>query len=91
MEEASWRCLPGLLVDGCAGAAGSGAINHTIDLADGGQAVYEIKGRIPAAVRNQVLIDIEIVPAAAGADPELRNNAQAIRLKLDGLFHDGFE
>lgn len=91
LDGASWRCLPGTLVAGCSGATGAGAIDHTIDLADGGQAVYEIKGRIPASVSNEVVINIEIVPAAAGSDPELRNNTQAIHLKLDSLFHDGFE
>ena len=91
LEDATWRCLPVTHVDGCSGASGSGAIDHMIDLADGGQAMYEIKGRVPASTLNEVLINVEIVPAVASSDPELRNNTQAIRLKLDSLFQDGFE
>lgn len=91
LDDASWRCVPTALVSGCTGAAGTGAINHTIDLADGGQAAYEITGRIPESARNEALISVEINPAVSGSDPELRNNTQTIRLRLDRLFDDSFE
>lgn len=91
LEDASWHCVPVALVGGCDSATVSGSIADVIDLQDGGQAVYQISGRIPVSARGEVQIRIEIDPAISGTDPELRNNAQVVRIPLDRLFDDGFD
>lgn len=86
-----WRCLPVRLVEGCAGATGGGGIDHAIDLADGGEAVFEITGRIPPTAQGEVEVVVAVYPAEPASDPELRNNRQVIRLKVDALFSGDFD
>ena len=91
LGNASWRCVPGTFVTGCDNTLVNGSINDAIDLADGGQTVYQITGVIPAAARNELRIVMSINPCSNTSDPEPRNNTREIVLRLDRMFDHGFD
>lgn len=91
LENSGWNCIPGPFVAGCTATLRTGSIADVIDLADGGQAVYQINGTIPATARNELRIPVSISPVSNSSDPELRNNMQEIVLRLDRIFDHGFE
>ena len=91
LESASWRCVPGTLVSGCANVIVNGSIANALDLQDSGQATYQISGTIPLSARNEVRIPISISPAVSTSDPELRNNAVDVVLRLDRIYDHGFD
>ncbi|MCB1577795.1 MAG: hypothetical protein KDI81_10810 [Xanthomonadales bacterium] len=91
LESPSWRCVPGTLVSGCANVVVNGSIANSLDLQDSGQATYQVSGSIPLSARNEVRIPISISPAVSASDPELRNNAVEVVLRLDRIFDHGFD
>lgn len=91
LGNATWRCVPGSFVTGCDDVLANGSIADVINLADGGQAVYQISGEIPSTARNEIRIAVSITPFVGSSDPEPRNNAQELVLRLDQIFDHGFE
>ena len=91
LAETSWRCLPVSYVSGCEDTLQTGPLVDTIDLQDGGGAIYEITGRIPAGAESDTLVPVSIQPANPNSDPEPRNNAHVVRIPMDRLFSDGFD
>lgn len=91
LDQPTWRCIAGVHVSACTGSITAGSIDHVLDIEDGGQATFEISGRIPAGAQDFVVLTAGVSPASAGSDPELRNNTQVIRLAIDALFADGFD
>lgn len=91
LENVNWRCIPVALVSGCDGIEQFGPLFDEIDLEDGGQAEFEITGRIPAGSESEIQILIGIDPALTSTDPELRNNQQILRIPLNRLFANGFD
>ncbi len=91
LANASWRCVPVAFVAGCDGIVQTGALIDVIDLGDGGSAMYEITGRIPAGGEADTFVPVAVQPANATTDPELRNNAHVVRIPMDRLFTDGFD
>lgn len=91
LGSASWRCVPDAFVSGCSDISVNGSIASVIDLADGGQATYQISGTIPAMASDELRIVVSISPVFSASDPELRNNTQEIVLRLDRMFGTGFE
>lgn len=91
LESPSWRCVPDTLVSGCANVLANGSIANALALQDSGQATYQISGTIPVSARNEVRIPISITPAVSTSDPELRNNAVDVVLRLDRIFDHGFD
>ncbi|QKK02872.1 MAG: beta-propeller fold lactonase family protein [Pseudomonadota bacterium] len=53
---------------------GSGQLIDRIDLAAGGQVVYNLSGQVLAGARGSLLLDAQAVPSAAGVDLHLTNN-----------------
>lgn len=91
LADASWRCVPVAFVTGCDDTLQTGELVDVIDLEDGGGAIYQITGRIPAGGELDTLVPVSIQPVSSATDPEPRNNAQVIRIPMDRLFTDGFD
>ena len=92
LEDATWQCIADIGVSGCDdNVHASPDLTSDLDLADGGQVHFHVTGRVPADAVNKLAIPFEITPANPASDPELRNNASLVRVRLDGLFRCTFD
>ncbi|PZQ11171.1 MAG: hypothetical protein DI564_14795 [Rhodanobacter denitrificans] len=91
LQGAVWRCVAAVRATPCPATSLPGASSTVVDIEDGGQLTYEVSGQVPPGSFDRVTIAATITPAVPASDPELRNNAQSIRLRLDRLFVDAFE
>lgn len=87
----AWRCVAAVRAGPCPATSLPGAASAVVDIEDGGQLTYEVSGQVPPGSLDTVTIAATIAPAVSASDPELRNNTQSIRLRLDRLFADSFE
>ena len=93
LDNPTWECVADTVgVAGCDGVVNaSSAVSGVLDLADGAQAHYHVTGSVPADVINKVAVPFEIDPADPASDPELRNNAARVRVRVDELFRGTFD
>jgi uncharacterized repeat protein (TIGR01451 family) len=92
LAGSSWTCVP-LLLASCPVAAGSGAIDATVNLPSGGALRWTLSGTVSAAAGATLAATATVTAPVGVADPDLLDNSASDSdpVVADAAFDNGFE